>query len=231
MVNKSTVNIEEVKKFSQHADVWWDTDGPLKTLHDINAMRLEYIKKYCDLKNQKILDIGCGGGILAESMAKCSADVTGLDVDEKTIAVAKSHAIKNSLNISYECVPVEDFVGGDFSIITCLEMLEHVENPDLVILNAVRLLRHGGYLFLSTINRTLKAYLSVVVAAEYVLGLLPRQTHDFNKFIKPSELAATIRSYGLNLIDITGMSYNPWLRKSSLINSLDTNYLLVCQKE
>lgn len=225
----NNVDNTELNKFSNLADAWWDINGALKTLHDINQIRSDYIEKFLLLENKKLLDIGCGGGILSESMAKRSAIVTGIDPESSAIEIAKKHAEMSKLEIKYHCTTVEDLKTDKYNVITCLEMLEHVPNPESIIANAKRLLVPGGYLFLSTINRTVKSYLQVILAAEYILNLLPRQTHDFTKFIKPSELCAVLRSHSFQLIDITGMSYNPLTRKASLTNSIDVNYILTCR--
>lgn len=230
MKSKSTVDSQEIAKFAQHAAHWWDKEGPLKTLHDINPARLEFINQYCDSAHSTILDVGCGGGILCEAMAAQGAKVTGLDVEKEAIEAAKAHAKLSQLSINYVCSPLEDYDGQMFDVITCMEMLEHVQEPQLVINNCARLLKSGGYLFLSTINRTLKAYATVIVAAEYLLGLLPRQTHDFEKFIKPSELAAMTRAAGLEFLGGAGMSYNPLNHTARLQESVDVNYLIVCIK-
>ncbi|WP_028389512.1 bifunctional 2-polyprenyl-6-hydroxyphenol methylase/3-demethylubiquinol 3-O-methyltransferase UbiG [Legionella fairfieldensis] len=230
MTNKSTINEQEVAKFSRHSALWWDKDGPLKTLHDINSTRIEYIQRYCALPNQTILDVGCGGGILCEGMALQGAQVTGLDVERETIIAAKEHAKSNHLDIDYIYCPIEDYEGKDFDVITCMEMLEHVNDPQLVIEHCSRLLKSGGYLFLSTLNRTAQAYTTAIVAAEYLLGLLPRQTHDFDKFIKPSELATMIRKAGLEFRGVSGMSYNPLSRTAALQSSVKVNYLVSCFK-
>lgn len=224
--NKSTINAEEVTKFAQHAQQWWDTEGPLKTLHDINGTRLEFIKQQVALDGLSVLDIGCGGGILCEAMAKSGAKVTGIDAEPEAIETAKEHAIKSELAIEYFCTPVETYKDARYDVITCMEMLEHVENPELVLEHCQRLLKPDGFLFLSTISRTLKAYASAIIAAEYVLHLLPRQTHDYNKFIKPSELTAMARSFGFNLVHMNGMNYNPILRSASLSSDVQVNYLL-----
>ena len=227
---KSTVDASEVAKFAQHSEQWWNTNGPLKTLHDINPTRLAFIKQYTTLRGQHILDVGCGGGILSEAMAASGALVTGLDVTLDAIEVATNHALKRQLAIDYVCQPIETYEANLFDSITCMEMLEHVKEPQLVITHCARLLKQGGYLFLSTINRTLTAYASAIVAAEYVLGLLPRQTHDFDKFIKPSELAHMARLVGLETIGMSGLAYNPLNRQASLQQPVSVNYLLVCQK-
>lgn len=231
MTTNSTVDTQEIAKFAQHAKGWWDKEGPFKTLHDINATRLEFMETYLDLKQQKIIDVGCGGGILSEGMAAKGALVTGLDVEEAALTVAKAHASKSQLSINYVCSPIEDYEDEhDFAIVTCMEMLEHVNNPQLVIDHCVRLLKPGGYLFLSTINRTLKAYSAVVLAGEYLLELLPKQTHDFAKFIKPSELLAMTRKAGLDFAGMAGLAYNPFTRSAKLQESVAVNYLLACYK-
>lgn len=227
MNTKSTIDNQEINKFDQHAKYWWDIQGPLKTLHDINNARLEFIDKHMPLSNTSVLDVGCGGGILSEGMTKLGAKVTGIDASQEAIDVAKEHAFNNLLSITYECLPIEDYEHSGFDAITCMEMLEHVQNPQLVIEHCKRLLKPGGFLFLSTISRTLKAYTTAVFVAEYVLGLLPKQTHDYQKFIKPSELAHMGRMVDLQLIDIKGLSYNPILRIASLCDDVSVNYLLV----
>lgn len=229
-MNKTTIDETEVAKFAQHANQWWDIEGPLKTLHDINPVRLQFVENFIPLTEQNILDVGCGGGIFAEGMAVKGAMVIGLDVESHAIEAAKAHAKQKKLAIKYTCEPIETFKAKLFDIVTCMEMLEHVPEPELVIKHCARLLKPGGYLFLSTINRTIQAYASVVVAAEYLFGLLPRQTHDYDKFIKPSELAAMVRAAGLETIGMSGMAYNPFTRAASLDDSIKVNYLLACRK-
>lgn len=229
MSHNISVDKAELNKFSKLANEWWDVNGPLKTLHDINQVRSDYVNNFKTVAGLELLDVGCGGGIFAEAMAKRQALVTGIDPEVNAINVAKEHADLSKLNINYRCCAIEDFATNKFAIITCLEMLEHVENPELIIANAKRLLNAGGYLFLSTINRTLKAYAQVIVGAEYLLNILPRQTHDFAKFIKPSELCALLREYEFELIDISGMGYNPITRKAYLNDSIDVNYLVACR--
>ena len=230
MNTKSTIDSLEVAKFAKHASQWWNMDGPLKTLHDINPPRISFIQKYIELAGQRILDVGCGGGILCEGLAACGAVVTGLDVEVDAIACAREHALTRDLCIDYVCQPIESYDAGPFDSITCMEMLEHVQEPALVIQHCAQLLKEGGYLFLSTLNRTVKAYATAIVGAEYILGLLPRQTHDFDKFIKPSELANMIRSSGLDVEGMTGLAYNPLTRAAVLHECVDVNYLLVCRK-
>lgn len=230
MSSKSSIDPLEIAKFAQHATQWWNKEGPLKTLHDINPARISFIEKYIDLKGQRILDVGCGGGILCEGMADRGAIVTGLDVEIEAIACAQEHAFKQALTINYIYQAIESFDDEPFDSITCMEMLEHVQEPAQIIQHCARLLKEGGYLFLSTLNRTVKAYATAIVGAEYIFGLLPRQTHDFDKFIKPSELATIIRSCGLETVGMTGLAYNPFTRTASLEDGVEVNYLLVCRK-
>ncbi|WP_454783775.1 bifunctional 2-polyprenyl-6-hydroxyphenol methylase/3-demethylubiquinol 3-O-methyltransferase UbiG [Legionella sp. WA2024007413] len=227
--SESTINPQEISKFAQHANLWWDKEGPLKTLHDINEIRLDFIKQHVHLNGLNVLDVGCGGGILCEAMAGTGANVTGIDAEPTAISVAQEHAKKNHLNINYQCTSVETYKDQSFDVITCMEMLEHVENPELVFEHCRRLLKPHGFLFVSTISRTVKAYATAIIAAEYVLNLLPKQTHDYKKFIKPSELCAMARPWDFNLIDLKGMDYNPFLRKATLGSDVRVNYLIAFQ--
>lgn len=228
--HRTTVEPCEIAKFEQHASQWWDKNGPFKTLHDINQTRLEFIETIQPLRGLKVLDLGCGGGILAEAMTLRGAQVTGLDAAPWAIEAARQHANQGGLVIDYVCEKLEDYEAPTFDAIVCMEMLEHVTDPRLIIEHAARLLAPEGYLFLSTIHRTLQAYLSVVVVAEYLLNLLPRQTHDFEKFIKPSELASMVRDYGFEVLALKGMSYHPWTRQAKLVDSVAANYLLCCRR-
>ncbi|MFA5959751.1 MAG: bifunctional 2-polyprenyl-6-hydroxyphenol methylase/3-demethylubiquinol 3-O-methyltransferase UbiG [Tatlockia sp.] len=230
MRTKSTVDINEINKFATLSKQWWNKNGALKTLHDINPVRLQFIEDAIHLPQKTVLDVGCGGGILSEALAKKGAIVTGLDAEEEAIAVARKHAEKKQLALHYVATPIEDFTAQAFDVVVCMEMLEHVVNPQTVITHCARLLKPGGLLFLSTINRTLKAYAGAIVAAEYVLGLLPRQTHDFAKFIKPSELLSMARQEGFALKTMQGLGYNPFTRKAALQSSVDINYLVCCVK-
>ena len=230
MKKQTTVDKQEVEKFAQHAIQWWDQDGPLKTLHDINQTRLNFIKTFVTLDGLRVLDVGCGGGILSESMALSGAKVTGLDVEPDAISTARAHAQQSGVEISYCCEPIETYSSPAFDCITCLEMLEHVADVSLVISHCARLLKPGGYLFLSTINRSIKAYATAVVAAEYILSLLPRQTHDYKKFIKPSELSTIVRSAGLTVQSLKGMSYNPLTRSAALCDDVSVNYLMLVRR-
>ncbi|RAP38078.1 bifunctional 3-demethylubiquinol 3-O-methyltransferase/2-polyprenyl-6-hydroxyphenol methylase [Legionella quinlivanii] len=229
-MTKSTIDVREVSKFNALSRHWWDKNGPLKTLHDINPARLQFIQKHALLSQARVLDVGCGGGILAEAIAGQGGVVTGIDADNDAIVTANTHALAQNLSINYHVTPIEDFEEPAFDVVTCMEMLEHVSNPELVIQHCFRLLKPGGKLFLSTINRTLKAYGAAIIAAEYILGLLPRQTHDYEKFIKPGELADILRSTGLQLIALEGINYNPFSRQAELAKSVDINYLMCAEK-
>lgn len=231
MNEKSTIDAQEIARFSTLSHHWWDTNGALKTLHDINPVRLDFIRRFIDPAGQRLLDVGCGGGILTEALAKCGAEMTGLDAEADAIASAVAHAEKDKVTISYRVSPVEDLDGLPFDGITCMEMLEHVEDPQLVINHCARLLKPGGWLFLSTINRSAAAYAGAIIAAEYLLGLIPRQTHEYSRFIKPSELANAVRAAGLEVLGLQGLSYNPVKRTASLQDSVAINYLMACRKE
>ena len=226
MNNKTTIDSRELEKFAKLSDNWWDTDGALKTLHDINPARLLFIAQSLDLIGKRVLDVGCGGGILSESMAEKGAIVTGIDAENEAINTATTHAKQSKLSINYICTPIEDFDEPQFDVVTCMELLEHVTTPEVVISHCARLLKPGGYLLISTINRTFKAYASAIIAAEYVLGLLPKQTHDYEKFLKPSELAGMARYAGLEMTGMRGMSYNPLTRAADLQDSVSVNYLM-----
>lgn len=228
-MNASTIDSSEVAKFQALAQQWWDLSGPFKTLHDINPVRVKFIEQQGSVKGLKCLDVGCGGGILSEALAKLGAEVVGIDMSDACIQVAQEHAKQQALAVDYEVSAIENFKGGMFDRVICLEMLEHVSDPAYVIRECTRLLKPNGLLFLSTIHRSLRAYLSAIVAAEYVLNLLPRQTHDYDKFIQPSELAAMVRSAGLEVKALKGMGYNPLTRQAYLQDSVAVNYLTVCQ--
>lgn len=219
-----------INPFVEFASTWWDKDGPFCTLHDINPIRLDYIKQHINLKDSEILDLGCGGGILSESLALSGAKVIGIDIEQKLVEVATYHAKQQALEILYLATNIEDYEHAGFDAIVCMEMLEHVKDPNVIIQACQRLLKPGGYLFLSTINRTLKAYFELVLMGEYVLRLLPRQTHDYQMFIKPSELHQYLIQSGFEVLDIRGMAYQPFSRKAKLITSVDVNYLMCARK-
>ncbi len=227
------VDSQEIGKFEALAHRWWDPEGDFKPLHDINPVRLEFIADKIALQGVKAVDVGCGGGILAESMAVAGATVTGIDMAESPLAVARLHALDSGAEVDYQTTTAEALAAekpGEFDVVTCLEMLEHVPDPASTVAACAELARSGGELFFSTINRNPKSYLLAVVGAEYVLGLLPKGTHDYKKFITPAELAAAVRGAGLEVIEITGMRYNPFTRACSLGPDVDVNYLLYARK-
>ena len=219
----------ELDKFSQLAHRWWDPNSEFKPLHAINPLRLEWIIGKTAIAGKKVLDVGCGGGILSESMAHRGANVTGIDLSEKALAVARLHLLETGNQVDYQNISAEAFSDqnpGVFDIVTCLEMLEHVPDPASTVASCARLVKPGGHVFFSTINRNAKAYLLAVVAAEYVLKMLPRGTHDYAKFVKPSELTRITKSVGLEPQELVGMTYNPFAQKYSLGPDADVNYLL-----
>lgn len=220
---------QELAKFEKLASRWWDRNSEFKPLHDINPLRAGFIDAKVSVAGKRLLDIGCGGGILSEAMAQRGASVTGIDLGEAPLAVARLHLLESRLDVSYENCSAESYAErhpGTFDIVTCLEMLEHVPDPAAIIDACFRLLKPGGHLFVSTINRNPKAWLFAVVGAEYVLRMLPRGTHDYAKFIKPSELAGWARSAGFEQGELTGMSYNPFTRHYHLGSDVDVNYLM-----
>jgi 2-polyprenyl-6-hydroxyphenyl methylase/3-demethylubiquinone-9 3-methyltransferase len=215
----------ELEKFSNLAHRWWDPAGEFKPLHDINPLRLDWIAQHAPLEGARVLDVGCGGGILAEAMARRGAKVTGIDLAEKALRVAQLHLLESKLDIRYEMSSVEE-VAGQFDLVTCMELLEHVPDPAAMVAACARLVRPGGQVFFSTINRNPKSYLFAVIGAEYVLGLLPKGTHDYQRFIKPSELSRWSRAAGLRVDELIGMTYNPLTRIYRLGADCDVNYLL-----
>jgi 2-polyprenyl-6-hydroxyphenyl methylase/3-demethylubiquinone-9 3-methyltransferase len=224
----------ELEKFAQLAHKWWDPNSEFKPLHEINPLRLDYINRHAALVGKAVLDVGCGGGILSESMAGLGANVTGIDLSDKPLQVAKLHLLESGNNVDYRKIAVEDLAVERpeyYDIITCMEMLEHVPDPQSVISACAKLVKPGGWLFFSTLNRNPKSYLFAIIGAEYVLNLLPRGTHDYVKFIKPSELAQSCRNAELNLVDLIGLSYNPLTKVYSLGKDTDVNYMIACRKE
>ncbi|MEC8355977.1 MAG: bifunctional 2-polyprenyl-6-hydroxyphenol methylase/3-demethylubiquinol 3-O-methyltransferase UbiG [Pseudomonadota bacterium] len=223
----------EIRKFEALASRWWDPNSEFKPLHDINPLRVNYISQHINLAEKRVLDIGCGGGILAEALAHHGATVTAIDKAEASLSVAKLHLLESQLDISYLDSTAEEFAEAQpaqFDVVTCLEMLEHVPDPSSVVAACQRLVKPGGLVFFSTINRNPKSYLFAIIGAEYLLNLLPRGTHDYAKLIKPSELATWSRQAHLTLVDQIGMGYNPLTKKYFLQNSLDVNYLACYEK-
>ncbi len=220
----------EIDKFSRIASKWWDPNSEFKPLHEINPLRLDYIEKICNgLSGKNIVDIGCGGGILSESMAARGAHVTGIDLAEKPLKVAKLHLLESGQQVDYQLISAEDLAQQkphQFDVVTCMEMLEHVPDPASTIKACASLVKPGGQVFFSTINRNPKAYLFAVIGAEYILNMLPKGTHDYAKFIKPSELAAMAREAGLNVEQLIGMTYNPLSKIYKLEADTSVNYIV-----
>ncbi len=227
----SNANPLELDKFKKLNDQWWNTQGDLRTLHDINPARLAFIEKHCQLQQQNVLDVGCGGGILSEAMAKCGAVVTGIDLEKSAIEAANHHAKDSQYNITYIHTSIEDYQADNIDIITCFELLEHVDDPQSLIVALSQKCKPGTKVFLSTLNRNLKAYGQAILGAEYLLGLLPKQTHEYAKFIKPAELAAMARQSHLDVKAIAGLSYNPLTYEAKLTDDVSVNYLMMCQKQ
>ena len=226
MINADPI---ELDKFGELAHRWWDPNSEFKPLHDINPLRLDWIDRTIGLAGKRVLDVGCGGGLLSEGMATRGANVTGIDLSEKPLGVAKLHLLETGQKVDYRKIAVEELaeeMPGAFDAVTCLEMLEHVPNPASVVSACARLVKPGGQVFFSTLNRNPKAYLLAVIGAEYVLQMLPKGTHDYAKFIKPSELARWAKTTGLEPAELLGMSYNPLTQKYSLNQDTSVNYLM-----
>jgi 2-polyprenyl-6-hydroxyphenyl methylase/3-demethylubiquinone-9 3-methyltransferase len=227
--HRENVDPAEVAKFDALASRWWDPDGEFRPLHEINPLRLDWIRQHVQLSGTKIVDIGCGGGILAESMAAAGATVTGIDMAEGPLAVARLHQHESDAKVSYKQATAEELASEQaesFDVVTCLEMLEHVPDPSQVIKSCAELVKPGGHVFFSTINRNPKSFAFAIVGAEYVLRLLPAGTHEYEKFIRPSELESWARPAGLSLRNSIGMHYNPITKEYSLGENLDVNYLM-----
>lgn len=231
----NNVNPDEIAKFGAHANDWWNLNGSMKLLHQLNPLRLQYIQRYTSLADKSVLDIGCGGGILTESLAsQGAAHTTGIDLCEPALAVARSHAISLGLAIDYQTMSAEDYArthAQQLDVITCMEMLEHVPNPQSIVQACYDALKPGGFAFFSTINRTPKAYLVTILGAEYFLRALPRGTHQYQQFIRPSELDRFASECGFNRINFSGMRYSPFTQRFSLTLDLAVNYLACYQKD
>jgi 2-polyprenyl-6-hydroxyphenyl methylase/3-demethylubiquinone-9 3-methyltransferase len=223
----------ELKKFSDLAHHWWDTGSEFRPLHEINPLRLEWINGRAPLAGKRVLDVGCGGGILAESMARKGGDVTGIDLSDKALKVADLHSLESGIQVRYEKIAVEELAAREpasYDVVTCMEMLEHVPDPASVVRACAALAKPGGQLFFSTLNRNSKAYLFAILGAEYLLRMLPRGTHDYAKFITPAELARFIRENDLQLEALKGLSYNPLTKIYSLNQDTSVNYMAACSK-
>lgn len=218
----------ELDKFAALANRWWDVDGPQKPLHALNPVRLQYVARRVTLRGARVLDIGCGGGLLSEALAKEGADVTAIDLAPELVKVARLHGLESGVSVDYRVQAAEDLAAeqpGSFDVVTCMEMLEHVPDPGAIIAACQRLLKPGGQLFLSTVNRTPAAFAVAIVGAEYVARLLPKGTHHYQDFIKPAELGKWLREADLSLQDVSGMAYEPWRNRARLSTRTDINYL------
>ena len=227
------VDQSEITKFSALAHRWWDINSEFKPLHSINPLRLSWIKSFVDLNGKRVLDVGCGGGILAESLAQSGAQTTGIDLSDKALKVAELHALESGVNVQYRAISTEalaEMEAEQYDVVTCMEMLEHVPDPSSVIQSCAKLVKPGGHVFFSTLNRSLKSYAFAIIGAEYLLRLLPKGTHEYAKFIKPSELVAFTRQAGLETIGINGLSFNPFTQIYALGEDVDVNYLIAVKK-
>ena len=223
----------ELDKFSALAHKWWDPNSEFKPLHEINPLRLDYIDQHAQLAGKTVLDVGCGGGILSEGMDERGAHVTGIDLAEKSLKVARLHLLESGAQVDYQNIPVESLAAerpASFDVVTCMEMLEHVPDPQSIVRACAELVKPGGWVFFSTLNRNPKSYLFAILGAEYVLNLLPRGTHDYAKFIKPSELSRYARGAGLEVNDLIGMTYNPLTKVYKLEHDTDVNYIIACRR-
>ena len=228
MHTASNIDPVEIRKFEDLASRWWDRGGEFKPLHDINPIRLNFINTGSPLQGKTVLDVGCGGGILSEAMARCGASVTGIDMGKAPLSVARLHAMEEDLEIEYRQIPAEQLAAEQpqqYDVVTCMEMLEHVPDPGSIIQACHDLVKPGGSVYFSTINRNPKAYAMAIVGAEYIMKMLPRGTHDYSKFIRPSELDRWARAAELKLVDIAGISYNPFTRMFRQSQDVDVNYM------
>lgn len=235
MNSSDNAHLEEIAKFSAKAERWWDPSGELRTLHQVNPLRIRFIREFCPIQGQKILDVGCGGGILSEALAREGAEVLGIDLAEELLEVARLHALEQGVKtVRYENTSAESMAEREpenFDVVACMEMLEHVPRPAAVVRALARLVKPGGRVFLSTLNRNLKAYLFAIIGAEYILGLIPKGTHRYEKFIRPSELTAWARAVNLKPLGIRGIEYYPLSRRFRLGSDIAVNYLMAFEKE
>ena len=229
----SNVDTAEIQKFSEVAHHWWDPNSEFKPLHEINPLRLGWLDGHAQLASKAVIDVGCGGGILSESMAAKGATVTGIDLSEKALKVARLHLLESGREVTYRHIAAEDMAAKNpaaFDVVTCMEMLEHVPSPASIVRACAQLVKPGGWVFFSTLNRNAKSYAFAVLGAEYLLKMLPKGTHDYAKFIKPAELAGFARAAGLDVVDLTGMTYNPLTKIYALGRDTDVNYLMACRR-
>ncbi|KJV07714.1 bifunctional 2-polyprenyl-6-hydroxyphenol methylase/3-demethylubiquinol 3-O-methyltransferase UbiG [Methylocucumis oryzae] len=233
MTTANNVHLHEINKFGAMAERWWDPEGEFKTLHQINPLRLEFIQRFADLAGKRVVDVGCGGGILTEGLAQQGAEALGIDLSPELVDIAELHSLDTGVPAQYRMVSAEhlaDEQAGAFDHVTCMEMLEHVPDPGSIIASCAKLVKPGGMVVFSTLNRDLKAYLLAIVAAEHILRMLPKGTHDYKTFIKPSELSQTARTVGLVLKGMVGIEYNPLSRQFNLGKDIKVNYLAAYQK-
>jgi 2-polyprenyl-6-hydroxyphenyl methylase / 3-demethylubiquinone-9 3-methyltransferase len=228
------VHLKEIQKFGAQAERWWDSEGEFKTLHQVNPLRLSFIQRHIDLNGQRVVDVGCGGGILTEALAKAGADALGIDLSEDLLDIADLHSLESGLStVRYQCISAETLAeqqSAQFDHVTCMEMLEHVPDPQSIVQSCAQLVKPGGWVFFSTLNRAAKAYWLAIVAAEHVLQMVPKGTHDYQTFIKPSELSRMARLVGLETMAITGIEYQPFNKQFRLGQDIDVNYIIACQK-
>jgi 2-polyprenyl-6-hydroxyphenyl methylase / 3-demethylubiquinone-9 3-methyltransferase len=235
MSTASTANVDpaELQKFSDLAHRWWDPSGAFRPLHELNPVRLQWLERHLELSGLRVVDVGCGGGILSEAMSLRGADVLGIDLAGKPLQVARLHALETGAKVQYEAVAAEDIAlqrPGEFDLVTCMEMIEHVPDPASTIGACARLARPGGWVMLSTLNRNVKSFLFAIVGAEYVLQMLPRGTHEYRRFLRPSEVGAAARAAGLQVRDLAGMHYDILRRRFSLVDDVSVNYLVACRR-
>jgi 2-polyprenyl-6-hydroxyphenyl methylase / 3-demethylubiquinone-9 3-methyltransferase len=225
---------QELAKFSELAHRWWDPNSEFRPLHQINPLRLDWIDQFAGLKGKRVVDVGCGGGILAESMAKRGADVLGIDLADKALKVAQLHAMEAGVaNLAYRSVAAEALAAeqpGQFDVVTCMEMIEHVPDPSAIVRACSEMVKPGGWVFFSTLNRNPKSFLFAIVGAEYILKMLPKGTHEYAKFIKPAELARWVRESGLNAVEMKGLEFNPLTQRYWLSGDTSVNYMIACRK-
>jgi len=228
MTATENVHLHEINKFGSQAERWWDRNGEFKTLHDVNPLRINFIQKFITVQNSRIVDVGCGGGILTEGLAKKGADMLGIDLSEDLIDIADLHGLESGVQTNYKKISAEQLADAEpasFDHVVCMEMLEHVPEPGSIIAACAKMVKPGGHVFFSTLNRKPKAYLLAIVAAEHILKMLPAGTHDYKTFIKPSELSQSARAAGLELQDMIGIQYNPLTKNFSLSDDIDINYI------
>ncbi|MGN6093148.1 MAG: bifunctional 2-polyprenyl-6-hydroxyphenol methylase/3-demethylubiquinol 3-O-methyltransferase UbiG [Luteibacter jiangsuensis] len=233
MQNQSNVSAEEIARFEKLAARWWDPDGESRPLHDLNPVRAAYIAGHAELRGRKVVDVGCGGGLLSVALARAGANVTAIDLGEKLIQIAKLHLFESNLQVDYRVqssTELAEAEAGSFDVVCCMEMIEHVPDPLALMRDLAAMLKPGGQLFLSTLNRTPAAFGAAIVGAEYLMRLLPRGTHHYAQFLKPSEVAAMLRRFGLELEDLQGLAYNPLTRNASLSPNTSVNYVLSARK-